>query len=271
MAVASIGRVVPAWQGPLLYVEYSWTWYKRSWRSTIVSSVVNPLLLLLSLGVGMSIFLGSNPKIAEFTGGVSYLVWLAPALMTTAALQTATFESTYPILANFQWVRIYQGINATPLSSRQIAGGTLLWIALRAFSVSAVFAVIATLLGAVHSWAVIPAVLCSTLGAMAFSVLVVAFAVTRVDKQPGFEVVFRLIMMPMMLFAGTYYPVETLPVWAKAIAWVTPLWHSTELSRGLSLGTLDPLSALGHLTYLVLLIVLGTWATMRLFVKELEK
>ena len=67
----------------------------------------------------------------------------------------------------------------------------------------------------------------------------------------AFTVLFRLVVIPMTLFSGTFFPVDRLPGWMRPLAWVSPLWHGTELARAAALDRWVPLAALGHLGYLL--------------------
>jgi len=123
----SSGRVLGRVRAALIVVEGLWTWYRRNWRATVVSSVVQPVLFLLALGFG----LGSQVAPTEATGGLRYVVYLAPALLVATAVQIAAFESTYPILSAFKWQQTYLGIAASPITPAQILGGQLTWMTQR--------------------------------------------------------------------------------------------------------------------------------------------
>jgi lipooligosaccharide transport system permease protein len=90
------------------------------------------------------------------------------------------------------------------------------------------------------------------------------------NEGSAFASYFRFVLIPMTLFAGTFFPVSQLPVWLRPLAWATPLWHGTELARGAALNTLRWWPALGHLAYLLTLLAIGValvrWRfTVRLF------
>ena len=115
----------------LLVVEWKWTWYRRNWRATAVSSILQPLLFLLAFGVGFGALIDGTGRAAQATGGVGYLVWLAPALLCVSAVQTAVFDSTYPVLSGFKWQRYYVAMTATPISPGQSLAGHLAWTTLK--------------------------------------------------------------------------------------------------------------------------------------------
>ena len=96
-----------------------------------MSSVLQPLLFLLAFGVGFGALIDGTGRAAQATGGVDYLVWLAPALLCVSAVQTAVFDSTYPVLSGFKWQRFYVAMTATPVSPGQVAAGHLAWTTLK--------------------------------------------------------------------------------------------------------------------------------------------
>ncbi|WP_026423110.1 ABC transporter permease [Actinokineospora inagensis] len=253
---------VAAW----LVVEGLWTWYRRNWRSSVVSSVLQPVLYLLALGVGF----GSQVRPSAATDGLPYVQYLAPALLVASAVQTAAGESTYPILSSFKWQRTYLGITATPITAHQVVAGQLTWIALRLIFSSVAFVLIAAALGAVTSAGVVLSLLAALLTAMAFATPVVAYSATVESEGQQFNVIFRFIVMPMTVFAGTFFPADQLPGWVQPLVWLTPLWHGTELSRAAAFGTGELLPVLGHVLFLGALLVVGVRLSIRTFVRRLE-
>src|SRR5262249_30713185 len=85
------GRVLPGWRAALLVAEGRWTWYRRNWRGTVISSLLQPLLFLVAFGVGFGALVDAGGGAVRATGGLPYLVYLAPALLAVSAVQTATF------------------------------------------------------------------------------------------------------------------------------------------------------------------------------------
>jgi lipooligosaccharide transport system permease protein len=260
------GVAGPGWRAALLVVEGFWIWYRRNWRATLISSVLQPLLFLLAFGVGLGTLVVSS----EAIGGVPYLVYLAPALLAMAAVQNAALESTWPIVAGFKWQRTYEAVIATPVTSGQLLAGQLLWIALRLlFSAAAYLAVIA-LFGGITGWGALGSLVFAVLCGMAFSAPVVALAAATDRADSVFTALFRFVVLPMTLFSGTFFPVSQLPQWGQVLAWVSPLWHGTELARGAALGTLRPLPAAGHVAYLGVLLAIGVLLARWRFAKRLE-
>ncbi|MCW0214697.1 MAG: ABC transporter permease [Pseudonocardia sp.] len=266
------GRV----HGVLLVVEHFWRWYRRNWRATAVSSVLQPLLFLLAFGVGFGSLLAAGPdggaRAAEATGGAPYLVWLAPALLAMSAVQSAAFESTYPVLSGFKWQRIYFAMTATPVSGAQVALGHLTWVGCKMLLTGGIYVVIIALFGGVASAGILGSLLAAVLAGAAVASLITAFAATREDEGTAFNAIFRFVIVPMTLFSGTFFPVDRLPGWAQPVAWISPLWHGTELARAAALGGLAPggWALVGvHVAYLLVLLAVGVWLAMRLFTRRL--
>jgi lipooligosaccharide transport system permease protein len=234
-----------------------------------LSQLGTPVLYLLSLGIGLGSIVNGGSGGQSL--GTSYLSFLAPALIAATALQVAVGQSMYPILfSGFKFDRIYYAMNATPLTPRHIASGVLGWIATRtAFSAALYLAVVACF-GGVRSFGALLCVPIATLGAMALAAPIAVYSATVETERGGFAAITRFLVMPMFLFSGTFYPVSALPEWGQALAWLSPLWHATELARWASLGPLELSSGvgqssaaalLGHLAFLTVLTVAGVLLT----------
>lgn len=264
--VQSAGRALPGWRAALLVVEGLWTWYRRNWRASLISSVLQPLLLLLAFGVGFGTLVGTS----EAIGGVPYLVYLAPALLAMAAVQNAAMESTWPIMSAFKWQRTYEAIIATPVTIPQLLAGQLLWITLRLLFSGTAYLVVIALFGGITGWGALGALMFAVLCGMAFSAPVVALAAATKREDSVFNALLRFVVLPMTLFSGTFFPVSQLPAWGQALAWLSPLWHGTELARGAAFGTLRPLPAAGHVLYLSALLMIGVLLARWRYAKRLE-
>jgi lipooligosaccharide transport system permease protein len=248
MSVAAPGRVT-AWQ----IVEHELLDARRYWRGVVVAGLVTPLLYVLALGVGLGTVVNRHSD----TLGVPYVQFVAPAFLAAAALQTATASATFPVMAGFFWIRYYHGMAATPLTPRQICDGKLLWIGLRTLLSSVIYLAVMAAFGALHRPAGLLGVFAATLTGLAFAAPVLALSASVKAEGQAFNVLFRFVVTPMFLFSGTFYPISQLPGWGRALAYVSPLWHGTELARGAALGGLSDLAVLGHVGYLLLWTVAG--------------
>jgi lipooligosaccharide transport system permease protein len=240
--------------------------YRRAWRGTVITSIINPVFYLGALGVGLGSIVnksGGQPL------GVPYLDFVAPGLLAAAAMQIASGESTWPVMASFRWTRQYFAMQATPLGVRDIFVGHQLYMASRIAATSAIYLAIIAAFGAVNSWLAVFTLPAVTLLGLAFTVPTAAYAATQ-NADGAFVPYNRFVIVPMFLFSGTFFPVSRLPLPLEWLAYATPLWHGVDLCRELTLGNVHVLRALGHAAYLLLFVVAGyIWGqrtyTQRLF------
>lgn len=250
--------------------EHRWLQYRRTFRASIFSSFLSPVMFLTAMGLGLGSYVSDSA--IDDIGGVSYLVFLAPGLLAATAMQSASFEATFPIMGGLVWSRIFHAMYATPISARDIAFGNLLWVGARLALISTVFTAVIVAFGAAASPLIILAIPAATLTGLAFAAPIAAFAATQ--KTPDrFAAIFRFGITPLFLFSGTFFPLESLPEAVRPLAWVTPLYHGSSLTRGLSLGTVldDPLLAAVHVLILVACVAVGTWAMVRTIERRLVR
>jgi lipooligosaccharide transport system permease protein len=241
--------------------------YRRTWRGTIYSSVINPMLYLGAMGVGLGTLVDKHGT--AHLGGVSYLTFLAPGLLAAAAMQSGIGQCSYPILGSVKWNRNYQAAAASPLRPGDIFHGHQLFVTMRLLMNCGIFLAVMAAFGAVRSPAVIFALPAAMLTGLAFAAPVEAWAITQ-NSDRGFSVVFRFVMIPLFLFSGTFFPVTQLPAWLRPVAYATPLWHGVALCRGISLGTLTVGDAFLHTGYLVVVTVAGLVVGQRTYRRRLH-
>ncbi len=250
--------------------EHRWTQYRRTFRSTIFSSFLSPVLFLTAMGLGLGSYVSDSA--IDAIGGVSYLVFLAPGLLAATAMQSAAFEATFPIMGGLVWNRVFHAMFATPITARDIALGNLAWIAARLTLIATVFTLVMVLFGAAESPLVVLAIPAAVLTGMAFAAPIAAFSATQ--KTPNkFNAIFRFGITPLFLFSGTFFPLDSLPEALRPLAWVTPLYHGAALTRGLSLGTAldDPALAIVHVLVLTACVVAGTAAAIHTIERRLVR
>jgi lipooligosaccharide transport system permease protein len=238
------------WSFAVREFRYWLTNYRRTWRGSIYTSFLSPVLYLGAMGLGLGKLVDAHGTAR--LGGVGYLAFLAPGLLAAAAMQSGIEESTYPVLGSVKWRRTYYAAAASPLRPADIFHGHLLFTIMRLAMNSAIFLVVMAAFGAITSPWVLAAVPVAVLTGLAFAAPVEAWAIT-VSKDTSFALVFRFGMIPLFLFSGTFFPVTQLPVWIRPLAYVTPLWHGVALCRSLSLGTATLGGALVHVGYLTAL------------------
>lgn len=239
--------------------------YRRIWRGTVFGTVLSPILFLSAMGVALGGFVGQLPGM----GGVSYLAFLAPGLLAAQSMQTATVESSWPLLAGFKWVRSLEAAINTPQTPVDLVMGHLYWLVVRVGIVSGIFLVVMLVFGAIASPLALLAWPAAILTGLAFGMPMAAFTATQ-KNESAFPVIFRFVVTPLFLFSTTFFPLDRLPDFLQALAWFTPLFHGVALTRSLALGRDLDLPVLGlHVAVLVGLIVLGTLVAFRTFRRRL--
>jgi lipooligosaccharide transport system permease protein len=238
----------------------NWLVYRRLWHRSLAFGFLQPVLFLTAMGIGIGALL--TPEDLSAFGGFDYITWLGPGLLAAMAMQTATFESTYPIMNKIMWGRNYEAMLSTPLQIRNIVWGELAWSAFRIGTLAVVFLVVLYLFGIPQSPLAVLAIPFTILIGLAFSSCLIAFTATQ-KNDVGFSAVFRFIINPLFLFSGTFFPLTQLPEPVQFIAWLTPLFHGVQLVRGSILGTLEPIPAVLNFTYLLVMFGIGAWLAER--------
>jgi lipooligosaccharide transport system permease protein len=228
--------------------------YRRTWRGSIYSGVLNPVLYLGAMGLGLGTLVDRHGT--STLGNVSYLAFLAPGLLAAAAMQTAMGESTYPVYGSVKWLKTYEAAIASPLRPADLFHGHLMFTAARLTMNSAVFLAVMAAFGSVHSAWAIAALPAAVLTGMAFASPIEAYAMTC-KKETSFSMLFRFGIIPLFLFSGTFFPVSQLPAVVRPLAYATPLWHGVALCRELTLGSAQLGPAALHAVYLIVVTVLG--------------
>jgi lipooligosaccharide transport system permease protein len=249
-------------------LEHRAATYRRTFRASAFTSFLTPLLFLTAMGLGLGGYVDRSGGAA--LGGLTYLQFLAPGLLAATVMQSAAFEATFPIIGGLNWQRTFHAMYATPLSPRDIALGNLAWMAIRLTMVSSVFTVVIVLFGAAHSPLVLLGIPVAVLTGMAFAAPIAAFSATQ--RTPNrFNVIFRFGITPLFLFSGTFFPITQLPTFLQGVAWLSPLWHGVDLTRGLVLGTFvdNPPVMLAHVVILSVIVAVSSWATIVLIERRL--
>lgn len=246
--------------------QRNWLVYRRLWHRSIAFGFLQPVLFLTAMGVGIGALL-TRDSLDAF-GGFPYITWLGPGLLSAMAMQTATFESTYPIMNKIMWGRNYEAMLATPLSVRSIVVGELGWAGFRIGTLASIFLVVLTVFGIARSPVAVLAVPVAMLIGLAFSACLIAFTATQ-RNDVGFSAIFRFVINPLFLLSGTFFPLTQLPESLQAIAWLTPLFHGVELIRGLILGNLNLAAAPIHLAYLLIMLGIGVVMADRLLQRRM--
>jgi lipooligosaccharide transport system permease protein len=249
------------------HLEHNLLVYRRSWRGTAFSTILSPILFLSAMGVALGSLVPANSLTAF--GGVSYLAFLAPGLLAGQAMQTATLESAWPLLAGFKWLKTFEGEIATPQRPSDIVLGHLYWQVIRKGIETGIFLIVMFFFGALTSPTALLMWPAAVLTGLAFGMPLAAWTATQ-QRETSFPILFRLVITPLFLFSGTFFPIDRLPSFIQPVAWVTPLFHGVALTRSLGLGQPLELWAYAvHLAFLLGLVAIGTAIAFRTFRKRL--
>jgi lipooligosaccharide transport system permease protein len=241
----------------------------RGYAGTVFATAIGtPVLYLFAFGVGLATLISGNVGPVP---GISYLEFVAPALLASAAVLVAIEEYTFGILLGLKWNATYVGMSASPITPRQIVDGTMIFVGLRMLLTTSIYFTVMVIFGAVHSpWAALT-ILAGMLGGFAFSP-VAAYAATIEEDRGQFAILQRVVILPLTLFSGTVFPLTQLPAFLQWIGWLSPLWHASELGRQFVYGPTEPIwLTVAHVGYLVVLGVIGWQLCARNIAKRLNK
>ena len=241
--------------------------YRRTWRGSLFGSFLTPLLYLTAMGIGLSQLMAGGGS--DLLGGVPYLDFLGPGILASSCMQTASFESTFPIMGKIAWRRNYEAILATPIEVHHLLIGELSWIGFRLTTMAIAFMIVLTLFGIPRSPLALLAIPAAVLTGVAFAAPIMGFAATR-HNDAGFAPLFRFIINPLFLFSGTFFPVSQLPDAVEWVAAATPLYHGVVLVRGAVLDSM-PSSWPLHAVYLVAFTAITGYIAYRLLRRRLVK
>jgi lipooligosaccharide transport system permease protein len=263
------GEVVPArrmatpmWLRAAGYWGYQ---YKRTWKSSIATSFLIPILYLAAMGIALGSLIDKH---SHGVGGVSYLAYLAPGLLAGTSMQIGTNDMMYPVLGAIKWMRTYLAMLAGPLSVYDVLIGHLAWVATRIAIVVSIYLAVMAAFGTIFSFWAVLALPVAVLTGMAFGAPMAAFAAT-LDKDSGFSTLYRFVIIPLFLFSGIFFPISQLPLVLQLVAYISPLFHGVSLCRDLTLGTVHPWPDLGHAAYLCVWVGVGYAVGRHTFAKRL--
>jgi lipooligosaccharide transport system permease protein len=237
-------RFVRVWQRNLIT-------YRRIWKVNFLTPLLEPLFYILAFGLGFSGLIGDVPYAGRT---LTYTQFIAPALIATAVMWNAFFETTYASFVRMYYQKTFDGMLATPLSLEEIIVAEIAWSATKAAAAATIMMAVLGILGFIqfpHGLLLIPL---AVLGGLAFGAVGMFFTgiTPTIDM---FNLPIFLFVTPMFLFSGTFFPVSNLPAWAQPAALLFPLYHLAELARWCAIGTAEtnPLLSVAYLVLFSLL------------------
>lgn len=221
--------------------------FLKTWKSNITFNFLEPVMYLWAMGFGLGVYVAS-------VEGIPYVQYLAPGLIASSAMFATAFEMTYGSFTRMTYEKTFQAMVATPINIEDVVAGELLYGSFKSLLYGMVFLAVIWLFGLVRSpWVLLLPFLLLVCG-LVFSVLSMTWTSLAPDYD-AFNYFFTLVITPMFLFSGIFFPLSGLPPLAQKIAWLTPLFHAVELSRALVLGLVKPADLI-HLGWLLALAVL---------------
>lgn len=249
----------------LAVVETNLRIWRSSWRGSAFSAFVAPVLYLTALGLG----LGRLVQGGGALGGVDYVAFIAPGLLVANAMQSGAGESSWILRGRLTWRRTFHGMVATPVTVADLVAGHLVVVALRLAVAAAFFVIVAAVFGAVTPARAVLGVGPAVLTGVAIAAPVTAFS-AWIERDEQIATLFRFGLIPMFVLAGTFFPVERLPLGLELLAQVTPLYHGVTLARSAMLGVDLPLPAWVHVGYLLLMLAVGCLLATRALRRKLH-
>ncbi|MDI6711582.1 MAG: ABC transporter permease [Bacillota bacterium] len=223
--------------------------FRRNWKVNLTFNFIEPLLYLTALGMGLGAYV-------QRIEGMSYLQFLAPGLIASSAMFATTYENTYGTFIRMEYQKTFQAMVATPVGMDDVTVGEILYGTFKSVLYGTVILLVIFLLGLVQSpWALlVPPVLAAA--GLLFGILAMVW-VGLVPNIDNFNYFWSLVITPLFLFSGVFFPLTDLPPAVQALAWASPLYHVVNLTRGLVLGQVGPHLA-GDFAWLLLVAVVLT-------------
>lgn len=269
LVIADPSRKPRRW-GSWYVAEHRLLGMRSYYKTLIFTTIGSPFMYLFALGVGLATLVDKGAT--DAFGGASYLQFVAPALIASAAVTAAVEECSYPVLMGFKWNPIFYGMNAAPISGNQITNGIFIAVIGRILPTTAVYYLVMLVFGAVPSPLGVLDILVATLTGLSFGLIIASYMATVEQEvgQPAF--IQRFIVAPLLLFSGTFFPLSQMPIYLQWIGWISPLWHGTQLGRTLDYGAVEPawLTAV-HVLYPLALCIYGWRRTQVVITRRLNK
>lgn len=237
-------------------LQRSFIAFKSSAWLVVLSGFVEPVLYLFSFGFGVGALIGGITAADGST--ISYAAYIAPGLLATSAMNGAIYDSTWNVFWKINESKLYQGMLATSLGPLDVALGEIAWALLRGLMYAIGFMIVVTPLGLIENWWGLLAIPAAVLIAFGFA----SFGMAATSYMKSFQQMnyINMLMLPMFLFSGSFFPLTVYPEIVQWFIKILPLWHGISLIRGLTLGQIDS-SILGHVLYFIAMIALGLWFT----------
>lgn len=244
----------------IIVIRRNYMSFKKLLKISIFPNLFDPLLFLLAIGFGLS---GSIDEV----NGIPFFYFVASGLIVATAMKAATAEVTVNAFIQMRIEKTYHAIVSTPVNLQDIVIGQVIWAAIRSVIFGSLFLIICWLFGALHSWTAIFIPVLLFITGIIFGLMGITFAILAPNRD-YLNYYNVLIIQPLFMFSGTFFPVYNLPTFFQRAAWFSPLYHASNLSRGLALGNFDYL--LGSFVWLLVVILVLFYLPIVLVHKKLN-
>lgn len=202
--------------------------YTKLYLSSLTLNFVEPILYLTAMGVGLGVFVGEM-------GGMPYINYIAPGIVAYSSMFAVSGECTYGTFVRMTYQKTFDAILATPVNLEDLVAGEIMWGATKSALYGTVIMAAIWTMGLVDS----PLVLLAPPVLFVSGIIFASMAVLYTALVPGidyFNYYFTLVVTPMFLFSGIFFPLDGLPGWVEKVAFFMPLYHLVNVLRGLSAG-----------------------------------
>ncbi len=217
--------------------------FLRLWKTELWPPFVEAVLTLLAFGLGLGAY------VQQQIDGVSYMQWIAPGLVMTSVLFTASFECMFGTFIRMKLEKMFDAVVATPISLEEVVSAEIMWSATRAGLTGSSVLIVLLLLGLTPSWwIVLVPVVTLTVGFMLASMAIIVTSIVPAFTSYNYYITLGII--PMQLFSGVFFPVDRLPEAGRWLVYLSPFYPAVQLARSLFLGRVG-LAELGYAVWIV--------------------
>lgn len=218
---------LPTWRARHIWYR-DWCVFKKFALTNILPYFAEPLLFILALGYGLGLFVGQ-------IGGVSYAQFLAPGILSSSAMFAASYENTYSTYVRMIFQKTFEAVLCTPLSIEDIVTGEVAWGATKSIISGVCIFIVVWALGLIKLESAIVIIPAVALTGLMFASLSMFFT-SIVQSFDAFNYYFTLLVSPMFLVSGVFFPIDQLPSIVKDLAWFLPLTHAVNIIRPAAMG-----------------------------------
>ncbi|MEO6867708.1 MAG: ABC transporter permease [Gaiellales bacterium] len=232
--------------------------YTSFWRSSAFSSAVEPVIFLLAFGFGLG-------ALVSDVAGYTYLEFVATGTVGMAVMYSGAFPAMFSTFVKYKFQHTYDAILAAPVDTEELVTGEAAWLGLRVSVYGCAPVLVSMFFGVDPSWGMLWLPLICGIAGFGWALFGITVSATM-DSIDNFSYIVSGVLTPLMLTAGTFFPVTQLPQWAQVASLANPLYHCVELVRGAVFGW-HGAADLGHLAFL-LVFALVMW---RVAIRQMTK